>query len=60
MAFLISPKNNYFSIMKTITKQIKSSDITYNPALDRFQGRVIFKEKLLAAEEFLKKHGMPK
>jgi hypothetical protein len=40
--------------MKTITKQIKSSDITYNPALDRFQGKIIFKEKLLAAEEFLK------
>ena len=41
--------------MKIATKTIKSSDITYNPALDRFQGRVIFKEKLLAAEEFLKK-----
>jgi hypothetical protein len=46
--------------MKTTTKQIESSDITYNPALDRLQGKVIFKEKLLAAEEFLKKYGMPK
>lgn len=46
--------------MKTTTKHVKSSDITYNPALDRFQGKVIFKEKLLATEEFLKKHGMPK
>jgi hypothetical protein len=45
--------------MKTTTKQIKSSDISYNPLLDRFQGKVIFKEKLLVAEEFLKKHGMP-
>jgi hypothetical protein len=33
---------------------------TYNPALDRFQGKIIFKEKHRAAEEFLKKHGLPK
>ncbi|MDZ7896714.1 MAG: hypothetical protein U5N85_01610 [Arcicella sp.] len=46
--------------MKTVTKQIKPSDITYNPALDRFKGKIIFKEKFLAAEEFLKKHGLPK
>ncbi len=45
--------------MKTTTKQIKSSDIAYNPALNRFQGKVIFKEKLLATEAFIKKHGLP-
>jgi hypothetical protein len=45
--------------MKTATKNIKSNDIKYNPALDRFQGKIIFKEKHLAAEEFLKKHGFP-
>jgi hypothetical protein len=33
---------------------------TYDPALDRFQGQIIFKEKHRAAEEFLKKHGLPK
>jgi hypothetical protein len=46
--------------MKTATKQIKPSDIIYNPALDHFQGKVIFKERLLVAEEFLKKHRMTK
>ena len=51
---------NYFETMKTATKHIKSSNITYNPALDRFKGKIIFKEKHQAAEEFLIKHGLPK
>jgi hypothetical protein len=38
----------------------KFERITYNHALDRFQGQIIFKEKHRAAEEFLKKHGLPK
>jgi hypothetical protein len=46
--------------MKTAIKHIESSDITYNPALDHLMGKVIFKEKHRAAEEFLKKHGLPK
>jgi hypothetical protein len=46
--------------MKTAIKNTKSTNITYNPALDRFQGKIIFKEKHRAAEEFLKKHGLPK
>ena len=46
--------------MKTAIKHLKSSDITYNPALDRLQGKIIFKEKHRAAEEFLSKHGLPK
>ena len=46
--------------MKTAIKHIKSSNITYNPALDSFKGKIIFKEKHRAAEEFLIKHGLPK
>jgi hypothetical protein len=46
--------------MKTTTMHVKSSDITYNPTLDRLQGKAIFKEKLLEAEEFLKKNRMSK
>lgn len=33
---------------------------TYNPALDRLIGKGLFKEKRQAAEEFLRKHGLPK
>ena len=33
---------------------------TYNPALDHLIGKGLFKEKHQAAEEFLRKHGLPK
>ncbi len=33
---------------------------TYNPALDHLMGKNLFKEKHLAAEEFLIKYGLPK
>ena len=46
--------------MKIATKHLKLSNITYNPALDSFKGKIIFKKKHRAAEEFLIKHGLPK
>jgi hypothetical protein len=42
---------------KTVYKSERS---TYDPTLDRFQGKIIFKEKHQAAEEFLRKHGLLK
>lgn len=33
---------------------------TYDPTLDRSIGTIIFKEKHQAAEEFLRKYGLPK
>ena len=49
-----------FSIMKTATKNIESSNITYNPALDYLEEKVFFKEKVARARTFLKEHGLPK
>ena len=43
--------------MKPVNNVKKS---TYDPTLDRFQGKIIFKEKHKAAEEFLKAHPIPK
>jgi hypothetical protein len=44
--------------MKKIVHKFERS--TYNPALDHLMGKIIFKEKHRAAEEFLQKHGLPK
>ncbi len=46
--------------MKTATKNIKSSDNTYNPALDHLIGKELCKDKVDAARAFLKEHGLPK
>jgi hypothetical protein len=56
---LISQKNRYFSIMKTITKNPKTYEITYNPELDYLIGKVFFKEKMERARAFIKEHGLP-
>jgi hypothetical protein len=45
--------------MKTVTKNIEPSNITYNPALDYLEEKVFFKEKVNRAREFIKKHGLP-
>ena len=46
--------------MKTATKNIESSNIIYNPALDYLEEKVFFKEKVARARAFLKEHGLPK
>jgi protoheme ferro-lyase len=46
--------------MKAATKNIKSSNNTYNPALDHLIGKELCKDKVDAARAFLKEHGLPK
>jgi protoheme ferro-lyase len=50
----------YFSLMETESKNIKSSNNTYNPALDHLIGKELCKDKVDAARAFLKEHGLPK
>jgi hypothetical protein len=45
--------------METESRNIKSSDNTYNPALDYLIGKELFKEKVDAARAFIKEHGLP-
>ena len=59
VAFLISQKNNYFSIMKATTKNTEPYEITYNPALDYLMDKGLGKKKVDEAREFIKKHGLP-
>ena len=46
--------------MKTLIENTKSSNNTYNPALDHLIGKEIGKKKVDAARAFLKEHGLPK
>jgi protoheme ferro-lyase len=45
--------------METESKNIKSSNNTYNPALDHLIGKELCKNKVDAARAFIKKHGLP-
>ena len=45
--------------MKTVIKNTKSSNNTYNPALDHLIGKEIGKKKVDEAREFIKKYGLP-
>ncbi len=43
------------------TPSIRLPKMTHNPRLDEeYSGKVLFPKKLAQAEEFLKKHGLPK
>ena len=45
--------------MKTATKNIKSSNNTYNPALDYLIGKNLNKNKVDAARAFIKERRLP-
>lgn len=45
--------------METESKNIKSSNNTYNPALDYLIGKNMNKEKVDVARAFLKEQGLP-
>jgi hypothetical protein len=45
--------------METESKNIKSSNNTYNPELDYLMDKVFFKEKMERARAFIKEHGLP-
>ena len=46
--------------METESRNIKSSNNTYNPKLDYLIGKELCKDKVNAARAFLKEHGLPK